>query len=261
MIMYPVYDPNSNHNYYFNNNNPNNNYPNFIYDNFDHFEDKKLRKKFVIKTLSTFSVSLFTTLGFCVGFKNLPNMDLFVHSELGQALSILSFSTTMLTMFVCLCCDELLRKSPSKYIIYSLFVLSISYSLGITSIYIKTDILYTSILITTGTTTSLILYSFITTVDFTEYYTYLFAIFISLIFISIVNLFFHNSIIQIIISGSGALIFACFIVLDMQMIIGRKHIRYRYSIDDYIFAAMSLYLDVINMFIYVMECLTLTTSD
>ena len=246
--MYPVYD-NTLHN------NPNN------YSSFDEFEDKRLRKKFVRKTLFTFSLSLFTTLGFCIGFKNLPNTNNFIKSELGEALYILSVSTTFLTMFVCLCCEDLLRKSPSKYIIYSLFVLAVSYSLGITSLYIRGDILYISIIVTTGTTTSLILYSFISTTDFTEYYTYVVAIFMCLIFIGIVNIFFNNTIIQIIISGGGALIFACFIVFDMQMILGQKHIKYKYSVDDFILAAMSLYLDVINMFLYIIQFLTLTSSD
>ncbi len=246
--MYPVYDNTLD-------NNPNN------YSSFAQFEDKKLRKKFVRKTLFTFSLSLFTTLGFCIGFKNIPTIDTFVKSELGEALYILSVSTTFLTMFVCLCCEDLLRKTPSKYIIYSLFVLAVSYSLGISSLYIKGDLLYISIIITTGTTTSLILYSFIATTDFTEYYTYLVAIFFSLILIGIVNIFFNNTIIQIIISGGGALVFACFIVFDMQMILGQKHIKYKYSIDDFILAAMSLYLDVINMFLYIIQFLTLTSSD
>lgn len=246
--MYPVYDNTLD-------NNPNN------YSSFDQFEDKRLRKKFVRKTLFTFSLSLFTTLGFCIGFKNLPNANNFIKSELGEALYILSVSTTFLTMFVCLCCENLLRKSPSKYIIYSLFVLAVSYSLGITSLYIRGDILYISIIITTGTTTSLILYSFIATTDFTEYYTYVVAIFMCLIFIGIVNIFFNNTIIQVIISGGGALVFACFIIFDMQMILGQKHIKYKYSIDDFILAAMSLYLDVINMFLYIIQFLTLTSSD
>ena len=248
MIIYPVYD-----------NTIDNNINN--YTSFDQFKDKRLRKKFVRKTLFTFSLSLFTTLGFCIGFKNIPTIDTFVKSEVGEALYILSVSTTFLTMFVCLCCEDLLRKTPSKYIIYSLFVLAVSYSLGISSLYIKDDVLYISIIITTGTTISLILYSFIATTDFTEYYTYLVAIFMCLIFIGIVNIFFNNTIIQVIISGGGVLVFACFIVFDMQMILGQKHIKYKYSIDDFILAAMSLYLDVINMFLYIIQFLTLTSSD
>ena len=255
--MYPVYDNTIDNNN--NNNYNNNNYNN--YTSFDQFEDKRLRKKFVRKTLFTFSLSLFTTLGFCIGFKNIPTIDTFVKSEVGEALYILSVSTTFLTMFVCLCCEDLLRKTPSKYIIYSLFVLAVSYSLGISSLYIKGDVLYISIIITTGTTISLILYSFIFTTDFTEYYTYVVAIFMCLIFIGIVNIFFNNTIIQVIISGGGALVFACFIVFDMQMILSQKHIKYKYSIDDFILAAMSLYLDVINMFLYIIQFLTLTSSD
>lgn len=45
------------------------------------------------------------------------------------------------------------------------------------------------------------------------------------------------------------------------MIVAHKHVKYRYSIDDSIFAAMSLYLDAINFFMYLLQCLMLTSDN
>ena len=49
----------------------------------------------------------------------------------------------------------------------------------------------------------------------------------------------------------GALIFMVYIVYDTQLMMGGKH---KYSIDpeEYIFAALNLYLDIINLFMYIL---------
>ena len=56
----------------------------------------------------------------------------------------------------------------------------------------------------------------------------------------------------------GTLLFAGFIVYDTQLIVGGKHKKLQFGIDDYVFAALNLYLDVINMFYYL---LLLTGGD
>ena len=49
----------------------------------------------------------------------------------------------------------------------------------------------------------------------------------------------------------GALLFMVYIVYDTQLMMGGKH---KYSIDpeEYIFAALNLYLDIINLFLYIL---------
>ena len=50
----------------------------------------------------------------------------------------------------------------------------------------------------------------------------------------------------------GALIFMLYIVMDTQLMLGGKH---KYSLDpeEYVFAALNLYLDVINLFMYILS--------
>ena len=49
-------------------------------------------------------------------------------------------------------------------------------------------------------------------------------------------------------------IFAFYIVFDTQMMLGSwgGH-KMEFSIDDYAFAALNLYLDIINFFLYILE--------
>jgi protein lifeguard len=41
-------------------------------------------------------------------------------------------------------------------------------------------------------------------------------------------------------------------VYDAQLIFGGKHRKYQFGIDDYVFASLSLYLDIINLFLIIL---------
>lgn len=58
--------------------------------------------------------------------------------------------------------------------------------------------------------------------------------------------------VAIIMYGSaGALIFSLYIVYDTQLMMGGNH-KYSLSPEEYIFAALNLYLDIINLFLYIL---------
>lgn len=49
----------------------------------------------------------------------------------------------------------------------------------------------------------------------------------------------------------GALLFSLYLIYDTQLMLGGKH-KYTVSPEEYVFAALNLYLDVINIFIYIL---------
>ena len=49
----------------------------------------------------------------------------------------------------------------------------------------------------------------------------------------------------------GALIFSLYIVYDTQLMMGGKH-KYALSPEEYIFAALNIYLDVVQLFMYIL---------
>ena len=62
-----------------------------------------------------------------------------------------------------------------------------------------------------------------------------------------------NNIFRLVISSIGALIFCCYIVFDVQILMDGK--RCQLSPDDYILAALNLYLDILNLFMYILQIL------
>ena len=48
-------------------------------------------------------------------------------------------------------------------------------------------------------------------------------------------------------------IYSIYLLYDTQLIMGK--FGNEYSIDDYIFAALNLYLDIINLFLYILQIL------
>ena len=52
----------------------------------------------------------------------------------------------------------------------------------------------------------------------------------------------------------GAVLFGAYLVFDTQMMLGGHH-KYSISPEEYIFAALNLYLDIVNLFLYILSIL------
>ena len=119
-----------------------------------------------------------------------------------------------------------------------------------------------TIIIATGITlTDLILMTIISFfIKINSYFTeFLFISTFSLILIGIINIFIMSTFLQLFIAGFGSIVFSGFIIYDTKMIISN---RYRvYSKNDFVLASINLYLDIINLFLYILECLNLSNSE
>ena len=89
-----------------------------------------------------------------------------------------------------------------------------------------------------------------TTKDLANMGKMLFVALIVIVIASLVNLFLGNPLLQVIIAAVGAIVFSLYIAYDTQNII-----RGRY--DSPIMAAISLYLDVFNLFVSLLQLLSL----
>jgi len=60
--------------------------------------------------------------------------------------------------------------------------------------------------------------------------------------------------------SAGALVFSLYLIYDTQLMMGGNH---KYSLDpeEYIFAALNIYLDVINLFMYILMIVSGSRSD
>ena len=75
---------------------------------------------------------------------------------------------------------------------------------------------------------------------------------ICLLLFGIVAMFWRNHIVQMAYASVGALLACCFLIYDTQIMMGGDH-KFSISPEEYIFAALNLYLDVIRIFIYILQ--------
>ena len=59
---------------------------------------------------------------------------------------------------------------------------------------------------------------------------------------------------------AGALVFSLYIIYDTQLMMGGKH-KYALDPEEYIFAALNIYLDVVNLFLYILMLVGASSSD
>ena len=60
--------------------------------------------------------------------------------------------------------------------------------------------------------------------------------------------------------AAGALVFSLYLVYDTQLMLGGKH-KYALSPEEHIFAALNLYIDVVQLFMYILMIVGGSRSD
>merc|ERR1719233_983529 len=121
------------------------------------------------------------------------------------------------------------------------------------SLLYETDAVLIAAGITTAIVFALTIFSFQTKWDFTMLRGILVCIiFVSILFGIIIIFVPQSKYMQMVYGGLGALIFSVYLVYDTQMMMGGNH-KFSISPEEYIFAALALYLDIINIFMYVLK--------
>lgn len=65
--------------------------------------------------------------------------------------------------------------------------------------------------------------------------------------------FIHSEVLDNIIAAVSILILCIYIIVDTQLIIGSN--SRKYAIDDYVMATMNIFLDIINLFLKILQIL------
>ena len=100
---------------------------------------------------------------------------------------------------------------------------------------------------------ALTIFAMQTKIDFTACAGVLLVGLLCLMLFGFLVLFFPgNKVINIVYASLGAFIFGVYIVFDTQMMMGGKH-KYALDPEEYIFASLNLYLDIINLFMYILS--------
>jgi len=145
------------------------------------------------------------------------------------------------------------RKTPINYILLGAFTVCESLSLGVVGMVYTVD----SIMIAAGITLALVIiltiFAFQTKVDFTACRGAMACILFVFIICSFIMIFIpYNRILEVVYAGIGAIIFSVYLIIDTQMMMGGEH-KFSISPEEYVFAAICIYLDILNLFLYILK--------
>lgn len=142
------------------------------------------------------------------------------------------------------------RSYPKNLIFLGGFTLFESYAIGTISSLYDTNVVLLALLITTVVFVGLTLFAFQTRYDLTGWQGFLGMILWGMIGFGFVAIFFpYSSKVELIYSIIGAIVFSGYILVDTQLILRRFHP------EDEIAASISLYLDIINLFLNILRIL------
>jgi FtsH-binding integral membrane protein len=143
------------------------------------------------------------------------------------------------------------RKSyPTNLLFLAGFTGLEAYSISVIVSFYQSRIVLQAVLLTAGIFVALTLFACQTKYDFTSWMPYLFGGLWALILVGFMAAFFPaNSKVELAYSVIAALIFSGYILVDTQLIM--RH----YHVEEEIAAAISLYLDIINLFLAILRIL------
>jgi len=211
-------------------------------------------KGFLGKVYGILSFQLLITLFFIFFFQRDSVKSFFLNnSGLTSFLNILSIFLFLGTLILLSVKEDLGKTVPNNYIALLIITLSMSFMCSILALSYSYPIVFLSVLLTINSSIAITIYAFCTGTDW-SYYRSLgsvivsqFAGFIFMIFILDITM------LEMVCCFFFTLLFGVYLVYDTQVIL--KKYGEVFSIDDYIFASLQIYLDVARLFIVILSTL------
>ncbi|GMH25790.1 hypothetical protein Nepgr_027633 [Nepenthes gracilis] len=208
-------------------------------------ENAELRWAFIRKIYSIIALQLAVTIAVAAVVVTVhPISHFFVSSTAGLALYIV----LIITPFIVLCpLYYYHQKHPVNYLLLGIFTVTLAFAVGLTCAFTSGKVILESVILTAAVVVSLTLYTFWAAKrghDFNFLGPFLFGAVFVLILFSLIQVLFPLGKLSVMIwGGLASIIFCGYIIYDTDNLIKR------YSYDEYIWAAVALYLDIINLFL------------
>lgn len=172
-------------------------------------------------------------------------------------LMLASCIMTLVTIFAMTCCRDLARTFPGNYLLLFTFTAFEGVMVGCISAMYTWQSVMVAACMTMAIFFVMTIFACTTDTDFTGFGGVMLAILCTMLGVSLtIAIMGYMGVyikpLMMAYDALGALVFTVYIVIDTQMILGGSH-KVSFGIDDYVFAALNLYLDIINLFMYLLE--------
>ncbi|KAJ8012857.1 hypothetical protein DPEC_G00047230 [Dallia pectoralis] len=217
------------------------------------WESTSVRHAFIRKVYLILAAQLLVTVSIVAVFTFVDEVRVFVIKN--PALYWTSFVVYFVTYCILICCKGPRRRFPWNFVLLAIFTLAMSYMTGTISSYYDTKAVFITIGITATVCTVVTIFCFQTKVDFTScgglFSVLAIAVMITGIITAIVLSFQYVPWLHMLYAAIGAVVFTLFLAYNTQLLIGNRELSL--SPEEYVFGALSLYLDIVQIFIFILQ--------
>ena len=168
-------------------------------------------------------------------------------------LMILSLVGMITSQIWIMCCDGG-REYPKNMVLLGTFTLCESYFVsfvcGMTANSVGTQTVTIAAIMTVAMVSACTIYAFTTETDFTTSWGFIIVLSVVMLVLGLVTMFTSSPFLTNLYCGIGVILFGLYLIIDTQMIMGGK--KESLTVDDYVVAALFLYIDIIQIFLYIL---------
>ena len=225
------------------------------YDNYKMNTELEMRLGFIRKVYGILCVQLLLTTVMCMISMTIPAVSHFQKANSPVLWGALILSIIVL-LAIC-CVPGVSRQVPLNYILLFTFTFCEGYIISAVCATTSPKIVLMAAAMTTTMTLLLTVYACTTKTDFTLCGSMLFIVSCCLLILSIFAIFFKF--LAVFVATIGIFLYAVYLVYDTQLLLGNK--ENALDLEDYILGALMLYMDIINMFLYLLQILKFFSSN
>ena len=171
------------------------------------------------------------------------------------------FQANLILFYVCagltialaiplICCRNIARQVPTNYILLGLWTFCEAYMVATLCSFYAPVVVISAASMTFAVTFALTLYACTTKTDFTFMGGLLF-VGVCLLFCLGIFTFVIGNFLNTLYCVLGVFVYSLYLIFDTQLVMGK--FGNEFSIDDYIVAALMIYIDIIQIFIYLLQ--------
>jgi len=164
----------------------------------------------------------------------------------------LAMIVNIIVLIMIVCLESVRRKHPVNLICLAIFTFTMSLLLGAASSLMDSNVVLSAVAITTVLVTALCIYAVQTKYDYTAAGGVAITFVMILLVLSVCSFSMPGFVDSLPISCLCAVIGCFFLIYDMQSIVGGNRAE-QLDPEEYVFAALTLYVDVVRIFIYVLR--------
>ncbi|CAL8465198.1 g4733 [Coccomyxa elongata] len=215
------------------------------------FRDEAVRRGFIRKVMFIVTCMLTFTVGCALAFYFVHPLKNYVRQH--QWPFWLSWGLSLVAIIALGCSRTLRYKVPYNYMFLTTFTVIFGFQIGVVTSWWDTQVVLIALVATGGVVAGCFLVAFFTKLDFTKLGGYLSIAMLVFMIMIFIGIFWTHNVVYLIVGIVGSILFSVHLIYDLQLMMSGKSVQV--SPDEYISCALSIFLDIINIFLMILTIL------